>query len=66
MLFATGYFTCLNDSFSAIRDLRNPMALIKTDPMMTIFQLNKSKNVKICQNTEKIVPSQFSVLNVMK
>ena len=57
---------CLNDSFRGIRHLRNPMALNKTGPIMAIFQPNKSKNVKNCKNIEKMVPSQFFLLNIMK
>ena len=38
------------------------MSLIKTDPIKAIFQLNLNKNVKICQNTVKMVPSQFVLL----
>ena len=43
---------CLNDPFSGITHLINPMALIKTGPIMAIFKRNYSKNVKNCQNID--------------
>ena len=42
------------------------MALIKTGTKMAIFQQNKSTNVKICQNLDKMVPSHLFVLNMIK
>ena len=42
------------------------MALIKTGPIIAIFQLNLSKNVKICRNFDEMVPSQFVLLYIMK
>ena len=38
---------CLSYSFRGIRHLRNPMALIKTGPILAIFQ-----------NIDKMLPSQ--------
>ena len=42
------------------------MALTKTGPLMAIFQQNKSINVKNCKNIDKMVSSQFVLLNIMK
>ena len=42
------------------------MALIKTGPMVAIFQANYSKNVKNCKNIDKMIPSQIFLLNMIK
>ena len=57
---------CINDFLRDIRHLRNPMALIKTGLIMMVFQQNESRNVKICQNIDKIFPSQLFLLNIIR
>ena len=42
MLFVSDFSICLSDSFGGVRHLRNPMALIKTGPVMAIFQQNET------------------------
>ena len=50
---------CLNVSFKDIRHFRNLKALTKTGPLLALFQQNKSKNVKNCQNIDKMVLFSF-------
>ena len=46
---------CLNISFEDIRHFRNSKTLLKTGPIMALFQQNNCKIVKNCQNIDKMV-----------
>ena len=54
------------DSFSGIRHFKKSYRFDQKWPYNDNISVKLKQNVKICQNIDKMVSSQFALLNLMK